>query len=507
MPMKTQIKRKSNILSFALVLCLLIGCLFSAVSVKSYAAENETYSYSSVLEDLKKDESFNIENYPAKAEDNSVQLIQIAESADKELLVYAYHPSRETRKLDATSINISTDKTESLADMPQNSVNYRIYSLELLSDSGVFAKYRVKDFTVLSDALRFYNITTIRRAWDENIDEKPNGGNTVSEVAFAVGKQYTAYTYNDEILYTCLETETIEITDKYVGFMRYKDGFHLFPGYEACDSHFVAFNTDRDIERLYEADVYYVQQFNSFSMILGQTAPTETFGSPEEKYAYLNSENKQGYTGGGLFHYKYEWKEIETVEEFLAKENRTDMYEHGLFNTSVTNTITDTGYANIQNKKWILRFAGTEYKRYPANGFSEDYYKVTDVSILRLKFETDGVIYNLGVVDNKQSGRPNDPDNEQKEEVQPPTFDWVKELWDKIWRVLKIVLFALVGIAVFILVIFLFPHIITFVIWLVKTIGKLIFYLLKGLWIIISAPFRGIAALVRKIKDKGDDSQ
>lgn len=32
--------------------------------------------------------------------------------------------------------------------------------------------------------------------------------------------------------------------------------------------------------------------------------------------------------------------------------------------------------------------------------------EIADVSILRLKFETDGITYNLGVVDNKQSPKP-----------------------------------------------------------------------------------------------------
>ena len=47
-----------------------------------------------------------------------------------------------------------------------------------------------------------------------------------------------------------VDIETITITDKFVGFVRYKDGFKLYVG--ACDSHFVAFNTDKPIDKLLE---------------------------------------------------------------------------------------------------------------------------------------------------------------------------------------------------------------------------------------------------------------
>lgn len=47
-----------------------------------------TSNYTSVLTDLQKDSNFNVDNYPYKADDYSIQVIQIAESVNGELFVW-----------------------------------------------------------------------------------------------------------------------------------------------------------------------------------------------------------------------------------------------------------------------------------------------------------------------------------------------------------------------------------------------------------------------------------
>ena len=71
-------------------------------------ARAESITYSEVLDDLKKDTSFKPENYPTKADDYSLQIIQLAESVNKEFFVYVYQPSGKTKNFKASSINIST---------------------------------------------------------------------------------------------------------------------------------------------------------------------------------------------------------------------------------------------------------------------------------------------------------------------------------------------------------------------------------------------------------------
>ncbi len=119
------------LLAFITVFCTVITTVQTPVI--AHAQEGKTYS--NVLDDLKKDSSFNPSNYPAKSNDYSLQIIQLAESVDKELFVYVYQPSGKTKNFKASSINISTTINDS--------ISYLNYKLELLNSNGVFYKYNL----------------------------------------------------------------------------------------------------------------------------------------------------------------------------------------------------------------------------------------------------------------------------------------------------------------------------------------------------------------------------
>ena len=100
---------------------------------------------------------------------------------------------------------------------------------------------------------------------------------------------------------------------------------------------------------------------------------------------------------------------------------------------------------------------------------------VGDVTILRLKFETDGVTYNLGVIDNKQSGDPDTPINEEHYNFEPTDL-------------LKIILIIIALVLLLIILAPILPYIIKFVIWL------------------ITLPFKAIASLVKAVRKRKDDN-
>lgn len=365
--------------------------------------------YTNVLDDLKKDSSFAITNYPQKTDDNSLQVIQIAESADKELFVYVYQPSGQYKKLTACSINISTTVNDK--------ISFLNYKLQLLNSSGVFFKYKVIGFVVKNETTRYYAITSIYRPFNELLDKNAEHGNSITEVNYNVSKQYSFSVINGNPYVNVVDIETITITDKFVGFVRYSDGFKLYVG--ACDSHFVAFNTDRSIDKLLEADVYYTTQRYNWSLAPVDGA-REKYGDKSDSYAYLKYTDKVEHNGGGLFAGTYKWDRIETVSQFIAENDLTQtVYSGAILDVRVATKITDAGKAALQGKKWILRFAETSYS---FNTFQETGSSfltstlVGDVTILRLKFETDGITYNLGTIDNKQTGS-RDPINEEKYEV------------------------------------------------------------------------------------------
>ena len=456
---------KDNLRRFA-VLLLLAVLLFvvlwggQATALSAYA---ESTSYSDVLDDLRKDKNFSPSTYPIVANDYSLQVIQVAESTGKELFVYVYQPSGQAKDLKASSINISLKPRVEIADV-------RNYKLTLLNSSGVFYKYRVDGLTVSTADTRYYTITTIYRPFDKTIDEDADHGNVVTEVDYKVAKEYCFSTINGEPYFRVLDIETIEITDKFVGFVRYSDGFKLYVG--ACDSHFVAFNTDRDIDRLLEADVYYTSQSYSWSFV-PFAGENETFGEKQDNYAYLEYTQKVEHSGGGLFAPTYTWDRIETVEQFIV-ENETfqNVYSGAIIDVNVASTITEEGKAALKGKQWVLRFAETSYSlNSGASGATTSHSTlVGDVTILRLKFETDGVVYNLGTIDNKQTGS-RDPINEEYYEVGlSDTGKWI---------------LAIIALVILLIV-----------------LGPILPYIIKAVVWVIMLPFKAIAAIVKAINKK-----
>lgn len=448
---------KTKIVSMFFVFVAVFCTVFTAVQTP-VIAKAESITYSNVLDDLKKDKSFNPGNYPTKTDDYSLQIIQLAESVNKELFVYVYQPSGKTKDFKASTINISTTINDS--------ISFLNYKLELLNCSGVFYKYKVKDLVVKDDAVRYYAISSIFRPFDESIDKAASGGNIVTEVNYAVNKQYCFGKINGKPYVNCVDIETIVVTDKFVGFVRYQDGFKLYVG--ACDSHFVAFNTDKPIDKLLEADVYYTTQEYGWSM-MAFVGKTEEFGAKADKYAYLKYTDKVEHSGGGLFAGTYRWDRIQTVEDFIANENKDNIYHGAIIDVNYATKLTDAAMSELQGKKWVLRFAETSYYLNGGQGSTVSMSTlVGDVTILRLKFETDGITYNLGVIDNKQSGS-TEPSNETEIDV-------------SLNKRGKTLLYLLLLILLLVLMAPILPYVLQAIAW------------------VVSLPIKGISALSKSIK-------
>lgn len=377
----------------ALTFCLAAAFLLCGFQLTAVYAQTD--GYSEVLSDLDRSQNFNMSDYPARQGDYSLNVITIAESEDNELFVYVYQPSGEGKALRASSVNISLGIGDDLS--------YKNYKLRFIDGDGVFFKYAVEGLTVSLSPERYYSISSIFRPFDEDIDKQAEDGNKITEVVYEVAKQYCFTTKNGQPYMEVVDIQTIEVTDKFVGFVRYSDGFKLYVG--ACDSHFVAFDTDKPMDKLLEADVYYTSQSYSYSFITF-VGESHTFGEKQDSYAYLTYTDRVEHNGGGLFAGTYTWDRIETVDEFIAEnESWQNVYSGAIIDVNVANKITEEGKAALHGKKWVLRFAETSYSLNSGYGSVTSFSTlVGDVTILRLKFETDGKVFNLGVVDNKQTG-------------------------------------------------------------------------------------------------------
>lgn len=459
-----------KIFTIFLALFLVFGFWWGGFFLPTYAVQTE---YSDVLSDLENDSSFDWNLYPNKSDDYSLQVITLAESDQDELFIYVYQPSGQAKNLRASSINLSTNR-EAFSVHPssdedeESTVFFMNYSLRYIDSDGVFFKYAVNGFTVPTASQRYYGITQILRPFDKNIDQQASDGNTITEVEYSVEKQFCFGLLDGEPHVEVVDIETIEITDKFVGYVRYMDGFQLYVG--ACDSHFVAFNTDRDIDKLVEADVYYTSQDYSwtFSPLSGERS---FFGTKTDKTAFLTSEQHVDHTGSGWFAGSYSWDRIETVEQFIDEnEGWQNVYSGVIFDVNIGSEITEEGKAALQGKKWVLRFVETDYSLISDADTALHSFStlVGDVMILRLKFETDGVTYNLGVIDNKQTGSDIPVNSEHFYVELNDLGKWILAI------IALIVLFVVFGPIL--------PYIIKAVVW------------------VIMLPFKAIAAIVKGIQ-------
>lgn len=478
-------KREIKKLIYALLsLFLLVIVLLGGRNILSAFAE--IASYSNALDDLKRDAEFKESDYPDREKDYSVNIIQIAESVGGELFVYTYQPCQKTTYLMATDINMSLSET---AD------GTALYSLTLINTSGVFGKYLVNGVKASSAQTRFYNITSIYRVWDKNIDGEAENDNYKIGKAFDVGKLFKAETVNGSIKYSCKNVDVVEIKNPFVDFLSYgqQSGWDFIFGVTKwTDIHYIAFSTDKKIDTLKEADVTYTTQPYHFT---GKNNEGYTYGEKSKRqYLTLTGKEEIGVDG----YEKYTWNSIYRTEDFIK-----------------TTELTGAAKTEVEKSEFVLVFLKTSFKEQEQWSMMQGHYKVadgtkvSDVSILRLMFETDGITYNLGAVMDMQAG---DDIAGNKPEHESIGF------WAYIWRCI-VRLFngtatlteQIVAIITLFIVMLALPILLTVLSLCVPAVGavmKTIFkglwtvikYLFIGLWYVVSAPFRFIAWLVRKGK-------
>lgn len=476
-------KKISLILALILILVSL-GCVPSGIA---FAASQTIYT--SVTEDLQKDETFDVSEYPSTDKltdkDKVMDVIQIAESNAGELFLYVYQP--QAGKYTATEVRISQTVGDNLAVKDRK--------LTLLSREGTLEKYKVEELQVKADAVRYYLIVQLAHSNTET----SKGDNNIDTVSYPVGKLFTVCTVDGNITYTMEYQELISIRDKRVGYLRYTDtsSFLSMLGYdmvgETLDSHYVAFTTDKPIDKLYEIDISYNTVVCHKDTQLGITTETE-----EDAKFVSDSYTADNYANVDVMHKSYKWKRIQSANEFISTEP----------------TLSDEAKEKLNGMTWVLRFLETNVTvtRPTQLLVYRTYTRVEQVTILRLKFDLQSKTYNLGVVDNKQSETPNQrPDNEPDNLLDKfrELFAKMESLWDKIaqafkwlgehWWVIIVGLAAIALIAGLIIAIVKEGAAVVF-----KVIGKVLWWIFKIIFYIVTLPVWLIIWGVRAIK-KGRD--
>ncbi len=369
--------KRNKIISIMLLLSLMLT-IFLPFIVS--AAEESTYS--NVLDDLSKDETFDASSYGGNATDYSIKVIQIAEGENGELFVYAYQPSHGNVDLVASKINMSTHHYE------DENQNYKLYDLQLVSTEGPFDKYLVKNFTVSRSTYRYYNIATIYRAFNAQVDSILPGGSsdTVGHKGYEVGICFAACTTSGSVKYEAKKIDVVEVEIVSAGIVRYSKGYLL--NREHCDSHFVAFKVNNyDVKDVFDATITYTICDYSYSVGAGLDG-TPTIGNEETLTVDIAEYEKGESSGDGILGYDYEWPRIQTYAEFNSMleefENEKIVYED----------------SSIESAQFVFSFLETDYSVITGIGGTSVFVskRITDIGILRLHFATDTGVYNLGVV-------------------------------------------------------------------------------------------------------------
>lgn len=479
-------KQKFNIKTLLFSLILVFSILFSSFSfnLTTYASTTVPEVPGGGIVDTT-DPSYMLSN-------NSLVFGNLKEEDSS---VYIYVFQKLTDDIYATSINISTSLEK---------LSFKNYKLEFVSKTtelGPYGfnmylyKYLVKDLEISTNNKRVYEISCIYRLFmDGDISYKYDEyENTTTEKAFAVEKCYTYLTNEDGTTsVSVLETETIYVTDKFVGFVRYKGGSFLYPG--SCDAHFVAFSTDKQIDTLREADVYYTAQSYEWNQTtLGGVK--ETYGEKIDSYSYLTDGNYKVYDDGFIYKRTYFLKEISTTSEFIDNLDSELIYSKGSFDDSTESNILDSLSNNLSGKTHVLMFATTDYTKNTGGSTGSTIKKtiVGDVAILRLKFETGGTLFEYGVVDDKTTGSTDPVISVGSSSPFDPitTFiEWLKNLFSNIKIVLIVLLIAILFILFFPAIMSILPLLIKFIVSILKLILNIFLFILKLPLTIINL-FRG----------------
>lgn len=461
------------------VFMLLLQVFSPFLAIKAEAAT----VYSTVLDDLTKSEKFKIENFPiltyeyinqvnqdtdTENDQPLMEVIQIAESSSDELYLYVYQPTDSELELTASAVLLSTEFTPD----GQN-INPDIYYLELVSTDSVFDKYVVKDFRVSEEPYRYYNIVTLYRNFNPEIDEVTPGGVIENfELGIGVGQQWCTYYLNDSIVYEMNTFDTVEIDIGYTGSVQFGSGFqfgNIFGAFEFGNLWFITFNVkDYIVEKIYDADLIY--KIRSKENIAGDGTNKTNYGEWSDDIPLtLKSEDTATYQGDGLWAKKYTWNTIARSQDFLSQLEDQDV------------SISDEMRSALLDNAWVFAFKQTE--RHTNVIGSLLYTTSSDISavtVIRLHFmDIKGDVYNLGVVSDRVS-----PDDTPDAVGGGIKID--PEWFDKVLMIVSLIFILVV-------LIFLFPFI--------KAILSLLWtgikFLFSIVWFIITLLFKLISWLWR----------
>ena len=455
---------------------IVILFLFLSIIVISFipnvnAAENDIDS-SSVILDLEKSDNFDIKNYPENVKDVSIDVLTVSFDDQLNLYIYTYAPAAQYYDLTAQKASMYFSFTDTHED-----INFKLYSLDLISSNGVFSKYQVRNFKVLADKMKYINISAIFRKPIPYVDKVIENG-TTDYKAFKVAKQWKLTNiFANKITVDCVKFDVVDIEVKINGYILLEDGFTLgdiligVPE-KYCKAHFIGFDIENyDVSRIYDASLsfikrkrYYETDFintlvNSFEFYENIPDPNNLKGS--EKYSLKSPQpcnlkisdiDKVSFSGDGIFSKTYNWNRISRSDVFVDnfKKQKVKFFD---LNDNVSNEDL------LKESEFIFAFTESfididffKMLHTPLMNAKVNDFVISNVAILRLHFIdlVEGEL-NLGVVGDITTG--SDKPTGKGDSV----GDELEKILEFLKQFLKILLFILFIILIVVVVVNVIP--------------------------------------------------
>lgn len=410
---------KKVILTALTTLSLFSVSNFSTPNIMKVSADENIVvidGCSDVISDLK-NLKVDYEKYLISSVNEIITMSQHYED-DGTLNTYVYVNSKR-KNFDKLYANISTSISSNLDNITEN---FKYYEVELVSydNNSNLKKYKILGLENLSQTTRRYNISNFYGTYTNDTPKSYYIDNLDEEVYLFNG------TNNDNLKGLYNGAETITITDKEVGFLCYGDSLNFFgkeTGYLDYgdiynDTWYIFFNTDKEIDNLLEVEMTYTQYdfcVGSYSDNLKMdfaftenwvkdfiNNPPLAYQGSSFKDDFFINENQaktliiepgtkvvssvdKNFFGYQKTHYE-ELDNIMDLRKYQAQDDEAFVF---------------TDYANKYT--WGVHFNDTtrEAIQKGSNAISALIYGsgVKDTAILRLKFETQGTIYNLSAID------------------------------------------------------------------------------------------------------------
>lgn len=400
-----------------ILLSILLGFSLISVTSPSYKVHAEVSTdtlngYTDVISDLKKMKI----DYSSYYDDTTSSFITLNQgyNTNNELETFIYVNYIE--EYEGLYAQISTEIASNLDDITED---YEIYDLKLVSSdkSSNLKKYEIIGLDNFDQTTRRYRISSVAVEYDggstsltrniegtnltylfNGLDNKSlKGIHTAEEFITITDKQLVNYRYGDTLDLFGIETGSMNWNDDYT------DAWYLF------------FNTDKQIDYLLEVEIIYTQYDFNITYSTAAIPPSINTSFTEDyllerhpdNIEYLESEPKRITPGKNKVEYfdnkffglgKKYYKELEAIMDMKSHQQQDD--DAFIFTEFADKYDWGINFLNTPISCWIDKdvVTGTslEFSKVKGSG-------VCDAAILRLKFETNGEIYNLYTIDTPTS--------------------------------------------------------------------------------------------------------